>query len=117
MKYIPHTKQDWLRFLQILFKAYLIIYPILEVVATVISRSYSRQFRSVFTFQVRAEVEKAHILECFVIAYLVCFIMLIADALHHFVKHQWRPAITNVLFIVGSIIFWVLCLPALAEAR
>ena len=117
MKYIPHTKHDWLRFLQFLFKAYLIVYPIVDVIATEISRSYSRQFRSVFTFQVRAEVEKAHILECFGIAYLVCFIVLIAATLNQFIKHQWQPAIASVIFIAGTIIFWILCFPVFEYAR
>ena len=115
MKHIPHTKQDWLCLLQFLFKAYLIIYPIVAVISTVISKSYPRQFRSLFTFQVREEIEKAHILECFAVAYLVCFIMLIVATLNQFIKHQWQPAITSVLFIAGTIIFWVLCLPTLFD--
>ena len=117
MNYFPHTKQDWFRLLRFLFKAYLTIYPIVAVISEMISRSYSRQFRRVFTFQVRAEVEKAHILECFAIAYLVCFIVLIVATLNQFIKHQWQPAITSVFFIAGTIIFWVLCLPMIAGAK
>jgi glycopeptide antibiotics resistance protein len=66
---------------------------------------------------VREEIAKAHILECFAIAYLVCFIMMIVAALNQFIRHQWQPAIRIVLFIAGTIIFWILCLPMLAEAK
>jgi hypothetical protein len=49
--------------------------------------------------------------------YLVCCIVLIVAAMIQFINQQWRPAMTSVLLIAGTIIFWVVCLPMLAEAR
>jgi hypothetical protein len=117
MKRIPHTKQVWLRYLPFLLKAYLVIFPIAAVITTIISSSYPRQFRMLFTFQVRAEIEKAHILESLAILYLVCFVGLFVAVVFQFIAHPRQLAITSVLVLAGTIIFWVTCFSIFGGAK